>query len=60
MSPSLMQILVVVVLVLVFFGRGRISNFMSDLASGIKSFRKGLEDDDGESEIENDDSRDKD
>ena len=45
MSPSLMQILVVVFLVLIFFGRGRISNFMGDLANGIKSFRKGLEDD---------------
>ena len=33
---------------------------MSDLASGIKSFRKGLEDDDDENEIENDDSKDKD
>ena len=54
MSPSLMQILIVVVLVLIFFGRGRISNFMSDLASGIKSFRKGLEDDVSENEIEND------
>ena len=49
MSPSLMQILVVVFLVLIFFGRGRISNFMSDLASGIKSFRKGLEDDSSDS-----------
>ena len=45
MSPSLMQILVVVFLVLIFFGRGRISNFMGDLASGIISIRKGLEDD---------------
>ena len=43
MSPSLMQILIVVVLVLIFFGRGRISNFMGDLASGIKSFRKMLD-----------------
>jgi sec-independent protein translocase protein TatA len=49
MSPSLMQILVVVFLVLIFFGRGRISNFMGDLASGIKSFRKGLEDDSSDS-----------
>ena len=49
MSPSLMQILVVVILVLIFFGRGRISNFMGDLASGIKSFRKGLEDDSSDS-----------
>ena len=49
MSPSLMQILVVVSLVLIFFGRGRISNFTGDLASGIKSFRKGLEDDSSDS-----------
>tara|TARA_Y100001970_G_C13621328_1_gene549672 strand:+ start:23 stop:205 length:183 start_codon:yes stop_codon:yes gene_type:complete len=60
MSLSLPQILVVVVLVLIFFGRGRISNFMGDLASGIKSFRKGLEDEPNENEIENNDSKDKD
>ena len=60
MSPSLMQILIVVVLVLIFFGRGRISNFMGDLASGIKSFRKGLEDEPSENEIENNDKKDKD
>jgi len=57
MSPSLMQILVVVFLVLIFFGRGRISNFMGDLASGIKSFRKGLEDDSSDS---NQDDKDQD
>ena len=60
MSPSLMQILIVVVLVLIFFGRGRISNFMGDLASGIKSFRKGLEDEPNENEIKNNDTKDKD
>tara|TARA_A100001035_G_scaffold273329_1_gene263710 strand:+ start:843 stop:1025 length:183 start_codon:yes stop_codon:yes gene_type:complete len=60
MSPSLMQILIVVVLVLIFFGRGRISNFMGDLASGIKSFRKGLEDETGDKEIENNDHDSKD
>ena len=60
MSPSLMQILIVVVLVLIFFGRGRISNFMGDLASGIKSFRKGLEDEPKENEIENNDTKDED
>lgn len=60
MSPSLMQILIVVVLVLIFFGRGRISNFMGDLASGIKSFRKGLEDETNDNEIENNDHENKD
>ena len=60
MSPSLMQILIVVVLVLIFFGRGRISNFMGDLASGIKSFRKGLEDETSDNEIGNNDHENKD
>ena len=60
MSPSLMLILIVVVLVLIFFGRGRISNFMGDLASGIKSFRKGLEDETNDKEIENNDHDSKD
>jgi len=55
MSLSLMQILVVVFLVLIFFGRGKISNFMGDLASGIKSFRKGLEDETPESKLEDKD-----
>tara|TARA_Y100001936_G_C16062199_1_gene664809 strand:- start:996 stop:1178 length:183 start_codon:yes stop_codon:yes gene_type:complete len=60
MSPSLMQILIVVALVLIFFGRGKISNFMGDLASGIKSFRKGLEDEPNENKIEDNDTKDKD
>jgi sec-independent protein translocase protein TatA len=55
MSPSLMQILVVVFLVLIFFGRGRISNFMGDLANGFKSFRKGLEDDTSDTNSEDKD-----
>ena len=45
MFPSWLQILLVVMLALIFFGRGKISDFMTDLASGIKSFRKGISDD---------------
>ena len=33
---------------------------MGDLASGIKSFRKGLEEEPNENEIENNDTKDKD
>jgi sec-independent protein translocase protein TatA len=47
MGPSWWQILVVLVLVVVLFGRGKISDLMSDVAKGIKSFKAGL-DDDGE------------
>lgn len=46
MAPSWMQILIVlVVALLVFGGRGRISSIMGDMAKGIKSFRKGLNED---------------
>lgn len=47
MSPGIWQILLVLVLVLVLFGgRGKISSVMGDLAKGITSFRKGLKDED--------------
>ncbi|GGY39391.1 twin-arginine translocase TatA/TatE family subunit [Parvularcula lutaonensis] len=40
------QIAIILVLVLLLFGgRGRISSMMGDLAKGIKSFRSGLADD---------------
>ena len=43
MAPSWQQLLIVLVLVLVLFGgRGRISSLMGDMAKGIKSFRSGL------------------
>ena len=40
--PSLTQIAVVVVIVVLLFGRGKISSLMGDLAKGIKSFKKGM------------------
>jgi sec-independent protein translocase protein TatA len=41
--PGFWQILLVLVLVLVLFGgRGKISSVMGDFAKGIQSFRKGL------------------
>lgn len=47
MAPSWQQLLIVLVLVLVLFGgRGRISSLMGDMAQGIKSFRSGLKEDD--------------
>lgn len=45
-SMSIWHWLVVGALVLILFGgRGRISDLMGDVARGIKSFRKGLADD---------------
>jgi len=46
MFPSWLQILVVVILALLLFGgRGKISELMGDFAKGIKSFKKGMSDD---------------
>ena len=42
MSPSLWQIAVVIILVVLLFGRGKISGLMRDVAKGIKSFKKGM------------------
>lgn len=51
MAPGMWQILLVVLLaVLLFGGRGKIASVMGDFAKGITSFRKGLKDDDGEGE----------
>ena len=36
------QIAIVVVLVVLLFGRGKISSLMGDIAKGIKSFKKGM------------------
>ena len=46
MSPSIWQILIVVLLVVLLFGRGKISALMGDMAQGIKAFKKGMADDD--------------
>ncbi len=40
------QIAIVVVLVVLLFGRGKISGLMGDVAAGIKNFREGIADDD--------------
>ena len=45
MAPSLWQIAVVIVLVILLFGRGKISGLMGDVAKGIKSFKKGMSSD---------------
>ena len=44
MFPGFWQVAIVVVLVVLLFGRGKISSLMGDVAKGIKSFKKGLSD----------------
>ena len=42
MSIGFWQIAVVVILVVLLFGRGKISSLMGDVAKGIKRFKKGM------------------
>ncbi len=46
MGLSLPHLLLLVLVVVLLFGGGRISGLMGDVAKGIKSFKKGLADDD--------------
>ena len=45
MGLSLPHILLLALVVLLLFGGGRISGLMGDVAKGIKSFKKGMADD---------------
>lgn len=45
-SFSMWHWLIVLAIVLLLFGRGKIPELMGDVAKGIKSFKKGMADDD--------------
>ncbi len=42
---SLWHWIIVIIVVSLLFGRGKVSELMADVAKGVKSFRKGLSDD---------------
>jgi len=46
-------IIIIAILIVILFGKGKISSIMGDLAKGIKSFKKGMSD---ENTSENDNS----
>ncbi len=46
MSIGIWQVLLILVIVLIIFGAGKIPQVMGDVAKGIKSFKSGLKDDD--------------
>jgi len=61
MSIGIWQIAIVVILVVLLFGRGKISSLMGDVAKGIKSFKKGMASDvtdDTEPKINSDENQD--
>ena len=45
-SMSIVHWMIVVGVVVLLFGKGKISGLMGDVAQGMKSFRKGLQEDD--------------
>ncbi len=45
-SLSIWHWLVVIVIVLLLFGKGKIADLMGDMAQGIKAFKKGMSEDD--------------
>jgi len=45
-SLSIWHWLIVIVVVMLLFGRGKISDLMGDVAGGIKAFKKGMAEDD--------------
>ena len=52
MTPSIWQLLIVLVIVLLLFGRGKIPQLMGDMAKGIKSFKRGMSDEEKKEDIE--------
>ena len=42
-------IIIIAILIVILFGKGKISSIMGDLAKGIKSFKKGMSDDNASS-----------
>ena len=50
MTPSIWQLLIVLVIVLLLFGRGKIPQLMGDMAKGIKSFKRGMTEEDKKEE----------
>ena len=60
MGISFWQILIVVAILVILFGRGKISELMGDVAKGVKSFKKGINDDDEPKSINKSDEDSKD
>ena len=46
MGLSIWQLLIVALVIIVLFGRGRIAEMMGDFGKGIKSFKEGMKESD--------------
>ena len=53
MWPGPWEIVIILVIVLLLFGRGKIPQLMGDMARGIKSFKKGMSEEDKKDDTNN-------
>ncbi|MGN7869142.1 twin arginine translocase protein A [Paracoccus haematequi] len=51
-APSPMALLVIAIVVLVLFGRGKVSSLMGEFGKGITAFKKGINDGNAETNAE--------
>lgn len=51
-APGIWGIIIVAVVVILLFGRGKISGMMGEVASGIKAFQRGMKDEDKPQRLE--------
>jgi sec-independent protein translocase protein TatA len=56
---SISHLIVVLVIILVIFGAGKLPNVMGDIGKGIKNFRKSIKDESDETKKINDQNQDK-
>lgn len=49
------ELIIILVIVVILFGVGRIGKIAGEMGSGIKAFREGLQDGEGEEEMNDDD-----
>ena len=59
MNPGPIQLIIVLVIVLLLFGRNKIPQLMGDVAKGIKSFKRGMKDEEKNEDIEKKSDEDK-
>ncbi|MDC3024490.1 twin-arginine translocase TatA/TatE family subunit [Alphaproteobacteria bacterium] len=59
MGISIWQIVLVLVIILILFGAGKIPRVMGDVAKGIKSFKAGMKEGEDAEEIDDSSSQEK-
>jgi sec-independent protein translocase protein TatA len=55
MSIGIWQIVLILAIVLILFGAGKIPRVMGDVAKGIKSFKSGMKEEETSEEVDKDD-----